>query len=399
MPAWRRLLGAIGLAALLPAAAAHPGTLLDFTPGETRQILRHGPWPMPWAGDPSNRVSGHPDAVALGRRLFHDPRLSANGRVACTSCHDPKRGFADGRALSHGLAAVERNAPGLLDVRLNHWFGWDGAHDTLWGQSIRPLLHAAEFGGTAASVAAVVRGDAELACRYARAFGEPVPANDETVLVAVGKALAAFQETLVSGRTPFDEFRDALEAGDRAAAARYPPAAQRGLRVFLGEGRCAACHLGPRFTNGEFHDVGVPFFVARGRVDPGRHGGIRALADGRYGLLGPFSDDPDRRTATRSRHVVLLHRNWGEFRVPTLRNVARTAPYMHNGSVPTLTDVVRHYAEIDERRLHADGERLLRPFPLDAAARADLVAFLDSLTAPPPAPDPPTRPPACAGPG
>jgi cytochrome c peroxidase len=197
--------------------------------------------------------------------------------------------------------------------------------------------------------------------------------------VDVAKALAAYQETLRSGRTPFDAFRDAVQRGDRAAAAVYPLAAQRGLALFLGRGRCYVCHSGPGFSNGEFSDIGVPFFVGKGQVDPGRLGGIQSLRASRYNLLGPYNDDASRSTATSTRHVLLEHRHFGEFRVPSLRNLARTAPYMHNGSLRTLREVLRHYSELDENRLHADGERILVPLKLTPAETEDLLAFLDSL--------------------
>jgi cytochrome c peroxidase len=199
-------------------------------------------------------------------------------------------------------------------------------------------------------------------------------------LADVGKALAAFQETLVTGRTPFDDFRDALARNDPEAAARYPLAAQRGLRLFIGRGNCSVCHFGPNFSNGEFADVGIPFFIGTGKVDPGRYGGIEKLKRNRFNLLGPFSDDPTRRTATSTRYVEAQHRNFGEFRVPSLRNVARTSPYMHNGRLATLRDVVKHYSEIDLDRLHADGERILKPLHLNEKEIEDLIAFLESLT-------------------
>ena len=239
-----------------------------------------------------------------------------------------------------------------------------------------------------ARVAAAVRADVGMRARYRAAFGREPPANDEAVAVDVAKALAAYQETLVSGRTPFDDFRDALARGDRAAAARYPMAAQRGLAIFVGAGNCSVCHSGPRFSNGEFHDIGIAFFVEPGRVDPGRHEGIRKLQASRYNLLGPFNDDPARSTATSTRFVALDHRNYGEFKVPSLRDAARTAPYMHNGSLASLRDVVRHYSQLDEDRLHADGERILKPLGLVKYDVDDLVAFLESLSEPMPSADP-----------
>ena len=222
------------VAALLLCAPGARAQIPDFTEAEIRAILRHGPWPAPWSPDPSNRVSGNAEAIELGERLFFDPRLSPSGKVLCATCHAPFRSWQDGRARAFGLAETDRNTQSLLDVRYHRWFGWDGAGDSLWAQSVRPILEPREMGGSVAHVAALVRGDAELSCRFEKVSGAPMPAADEAVLAGIGKALAAFQETLLSGRSPFDEFRDALERGDRAAAARYPEAAQRGLRIFIG---------------------------------------------------------------------------------------------------------------------------------------------------------------------
>jgi cytochrome c peroxidase len=365
--------------ALLACAAGAHSQVLDFSEAETRAILRHGPWPAPWSRDPTNLASGNADAIALGERLFFDPRLSPSGQVLCATCHVPYRAWQDGRARARGLADVDRNTQGLLDVRYQRWFGWDGTGDSLWAQSIRPILEPREMGGSAAQVAALLRGDAELSCSFEKVFGAPIPAADEAVLAGVGKVLAAFQETLLSGRSPFDDFRDALSRNDFSSMKKYPEAAQRGLRIFIGRGNCGACHVGPAFTNGEFHDTGVPFFVAGG-ADPGRHGGIRKLRSSAFNLLGRYNDDAGGAAAVKTRQVAEEHRNFGEFKVPGLRNVARTAPYMHNGSLATLADVVRHYSEISPDRLHSDGEAILKPLRLSAAESADLVAFLESLT-------------------
>jgi cytochrome c peroxidase len=359
------------LAALAPAALA-------ITEAETRAIAAHGPWPPAFAPDPSNHASGNNDAIELGERLFFERRLSANGEHSCSRCHVPERNWTDGEARALGLERVERNTPSLNNVRVQRWFGWDGANDSLWAQSLRPLLDAREMGLSAAQVAALVRADPDLSCRYRRVFGS-VPAADEEVLVGVGKALAAFQETLVSGRTAFDDFRDALVKGDAAGIAAYPEAAKRGLRIFAGKGSCNVCHLGPAFTNGEFHDTGIPFFIEPGRVDPGRHAGIRKLRASRFNLLGSYNDDAKRSTATGTQHVRLEHRNFGEFRTPSLRNLALSAPYMHNGRLATLRDVVNHYSSISPDRLHADGEAILKPLNLSEREAGDLVAFLETL--------------------
>ena len=385
-----RVLAAIAaLSALAAAGGAAVVATLDpppvaFTTGERAAILAHGPWPPPHTRDPSNRVSGHPAAIALGKRLFSDTRLSRDGRRSCATCHDPARFFADGRDRSDGLGRVDRNAIALANLRLNRWFGWAGAADSLWAQSLRPILDDKELGATAELVRERLASDAAIAATYMRVFGSALGTDaPDLALVNVAKALAAFQETITTGRTPFDDFRDALGRSDRQAMARYPAAAQRGLKIFIGKAQCSACHFGANFTNGEFDDVGVPYFVEVTRVDQGRHGGIAALRASPFNLLGTFNDDPERATAEPTRHVEPQHRNWGEFRVPSLRNVANTAPYMHNGSLATLDAVVRHYSEVDVERLHGDdGARLVRPLRLSPQEADDLVAFLETLTGP-----------------
>jgi cytochrome c peroxidase len=366
---------------VLVAASAANGAAPALTEAEVRAILSHGSWPAPWTRDPSSRVSGNAAAIELGERLFFDRRLSANGEISCSRCHLPERNWSDGLSRAVGLEEVDRNTPSVTNARYQRWFGWDGAHDSLWAQSIRPILDPRELGTSAAHAAKLMRGDRDLSCRYRKAFGSaPAAADHEKVLVDIGKALAAFQETLVSGRTPFDEFRDALARGDMIAAARYPEPAQRGLRIFVGKGSCNMCHVGAAFTNGEFHDTGIAFFIRPGQVDAGRHAGIKRLLANRMNLLGPYNDDAKRSSAVGTRHVVLEHRNFGEFKVPSLRNLALTAPYMHNGSLATLRDVVKHYSEISPDRLHSDGEAILKPLRLTERETQDLVAFLESLS-------------------
>jgi cytochrome c peroxidase len=331
----------VALAGVLAAACVH-AELLDFSPGEVHAILRHGPWPQAVQRDASNRVSGKPEAIALGEALFFEPRLSPRGSMSCAHCHAPAKAWTDGRMLSVGLAELPRNVPTLWNAAFERWFGWDGGSDSLWSFALRPVLHPKEMGASADHVARTVRGD-------------------------------------------------------RVLAARYPIAAQRGLRIFVGKGSCNVCHLGPSFTHGEFADIGIRFF-APGGVDPGRYAGIRRLAADRFNLLGGYNDDRSGRAAAKTRHVHLQPRNFGEFKVTGLRNVALTAPYMHNGSLATLADVVRHYSELDEDRLHADGERILRPLKLTAQESADLVAFLESLTDPGATKYMPTAPSRCATP-
>ena len=375
-----RLVLAVTLATLL-ATPSRAAALLDLDVTEVRRLLAHGPWPVTAPRDPSNAMSGNPAAIALGQRLFFDPRLSGNGRIACATCHIPARGWTDGRAKALGLAAVDRNTPTVLDVALHRWFSWDGRADSLWSQSLKPIVDPREMGASAAHVARLLRGDPALACLHAKAFGTPGAPEPERMLVQTGKALAAFTEMLRSGRTPFDDFRDALERGDAASAARYPPAARRGARLFV-KGQCGVCHVGPAFTNGEFHDVGVPFALSGGRVDAGRSEGIKRLRADPFNLLSAWNDDPSGRAAVKTRHVEASHASFGQFRTPSLRNLVHTAPYMHDGRYATIRDVVRHYSELDMERIHTHGEQLLRPLKLSAQETDDLVAFLESLTDP-----------------
>ena len=366
--------------AAAPAGPAPSASLLEFTTTERAQISAHGPWPPLPRPDASNAALKLPLARDFGATLFFDTRLSANGQLSCASCHQPNRAFQDGLATALGRTLGQRNTPSLLDVAQWRWLGWSGEHDSLWAASLTPLLSDSEMHQTVPALAQRVRTAPDLAVAYSATFRAPLPADDTALVVNLGKALAAYQATLVSQRTPFDDFRDALTQGDAASAAQYPLAAQRGLKLFLGEGRCTLCHAGASFTNGEFGDIGIPFFVPGG-VDGGRYKGLEKLLTSPYNRLGPYNDagqqDPD---AVSTRHVNLQPRHYGEFRVPSLRQLSHTAPYMHNGSLATLEAVVQHYSNLPEDRLHTDGERILRTLHLSDQQAADMAAFLRSLS-------------------
>jgi cytochrome c peroxidase len=368
------------LAGMSPAQqdlAAKPA----FTDAEIKIILSHGPWPAFAQPDPSNRVSGQAEAIEFGTRLFFDQRLSAKGTVACASCHVPERNWQDNLRRGVGMSEVDRNTPTLMNLAASRWYGWDGASDSLWSQSLRPILDERELAATPRHVAQLVRNDEQLSCRYRKAFGAlPSPADDEAVLVDVGKALAAFQETLVSGRTPFDRFRDVLAGVERPSLGTYSEPAQRGLRIFIGKGGCTACHSGPNFTSGEFFSTGLSRFAPRGQQDPGRQAGIRKLIESRFNLLGPYNDDKTGAGAARTREASLEKVSSGEFKVPSLRNLILTAPYGRDGGVETVAEVVRHYAGLDPVRLHAKDGRPARPLNLTREEQTDLLVFLESLS-------------------
>jgi len=176
------------------------------------------------------------------------------------------------------------------------------------------------------------------------------------------------------------KFRAKLLAGDTTALESYSAAALRGLKIFLGDANCHVCHFGANFSNGEFHDVGRPFFTDVGQVDSGRHSGIKRVRDDKYNLTGDFNGVTDQRELRKIRTVRLSQNNFGQWRTPSLRNLTLTAPYMHDGSLATLRDVVDYYSDIDPTRLHSKGESILKPLDLDEQSRSDLVRFLESLS-------------------
>lgn len=339
------LLAGVASVALLALLCSPPAAAIDagaLTPAERAGILALGPWPPAPIRDPANPASGRADGIALGETLFYSARLSPSG-LRCASCHEPWRHFADGRVLAQGVAAGSRNTPALLDAARHRHYGWDGAHDALWQQSLRPLEDAREMPASAAQVAALMRGDATLWARLADVFGEPPGSHDEgdaLVLREVGLALAAYVETLATPRTPFDDWRDRLAsaagAGEPATSDAFPAAARRGLRLFVGRGGCAACHAGPTLGDDGFHASLVHSLTVTGTPDAGRRG-----------------EPPN------------------AFRTPGLRGVAGTAPYLHDGSAAGLCDALRPHA--------ADPGTV--PPQLTAAQRRDLVAFLRTLSA------------------
>jgi cytochrome c peroxidase len=346
-----------------------------FTPEEIRTILSHGPWPVPVKTDPSNRVSGKAEAIEFGERLFFDQRLSGSGKFACGTCHVPERNWTDNQTLGAAAAAVDRNTPTLMNVRLGRWFGWDGAADSLWAQSMRPFLDARELASSPRKVADLVRKDDQLACRYRNSFGAaPSASDDEAVLVDVSKALAAFVETLGSSSTPFDRFRDALARGEPITPWLYSESAKRGLKIFIGKGTCSTCHSGANFSDGEFHNNGFSARATQARTDPGRAQGLVRVRESRFNLQGQYNDDSTRSTAQKMLAASAVQAKPGEFKVPTLRHLLTTAPYGHHGEFATLAEVVEHYSEQE-----TPGSEL-KPLRLTREEQSDLVVFLESIS-------------------
>ena len=361
----RLLLAVVSIAVSAVSPPAGLGQGADRASIELERILAHGPWPPPFVTDPSNRVSGQPAAIGLGRRLFFDARLSPSGKVACSSCHRPERAWTDGRALGVGLQMGHLNTPSLYNVSGLTWLGWGGAGDSLWAQSVRPLLDPREMGASASHVQSYLGSHPELGAAYAAAFGRgPQVVDPQTALVDAAKALAAYQETFLSPRTAFDAYRDALAAGDAAGMAAYPAAARRGLSMFIDKGGCATCHDGSTFGGNAFADI-------RRRASPrtSRARGVVDVLASPYSLSSRYNDAPKERRPQGAYVLMTAAAEERALRVPPLRNVARTAPWLHDGTATTLSAAIR--AHRHARNLRAD-------------EIGDLVRFLETLSDPKP---------------
>lgn len=277
-----------------------------------------------------------PEKVALGRRLFFDPLLSRDYTLACASCHDPRRAFTDGLPVAIGVGTRHgtRNAPALLNRAYGKAQFWDGRAASLEEQALQPIENPKEFDMTLAEVIARLKAHHEYSVLFEAAFGREVNAED------LGRALASYVRTILSGDAPIDHYL----SGDQGALS---PQARLGLRLFRGKANCTTCHLGPNFTDEQFHNTGVAW----------RNGEL--LDPGRFAVTGKEDDR-------------------GAFKTPTLREVARTAPYMHDGSLKKLEEVVEFYDRGGTPNPYLDTE--LRPLGLTEEEKQALLAFLQALS-------------------
>jgi cytochrome c peroxidase len=285
------------------------------------------------------------ETIVLGRRLYYDPILSADNTVSCATCHSPDQGFGDGKPVSDGIRGQKggRNAPTVFNAAYYTLQFWDGRASSLEEQAEGPVQNPIEMGHTLEGAVRKLSADPSYRAGFERAFG-PGPITYEMV----GKAIASFERTVISGNSPFDRY---FYGGDKKALS---PLAQLGLEVFRDpqRGNCTACHTieasHALFMDNKFHNLGV-----------GADGG--ELQDlGRYDVT---KNDADR----------------GAFKTPSLRNIALTAPYMHDGSLATLKDVVDFYVGGGNSNPHLDKD--LRPLEsLTRRERDALVAFMESLT-------------------
>lgn len=324
-----------------------------------------------WLIPPDNPQT--PAKVALGKRLFFDPRLSEDNTVSCATCHAPAKGFTDQLPTSMGIGAKRghRNAPTILNSTFNSLQFWDGREPTLEDQARRPILNPIEMGmKSPEEVTARIAAIPEYQEQFKSVFGR-MPNFDNAA-----RAIAAYERTQVVFDTPFDRFM----AGDKSAISEQ---AKRGWAIFNGKGRCMSCHgwnpTQPLFTDNRFHNVGVSAHKAD--FVPLARKALALLAKGGGGAeqIDELAIQTDmgelgRFLVTKEPHDI------GAFRTMGLRNLLVTEPYFHDGSQATLWDTIDHYNKGGEQNPFLDGG--IVPLGLTESEIDDLVAFLATLTSP-----------------
>lgn len=414
---------AVWLSACAPGAAKGPadsGGAPPFTAEEiAARIQSLGPLPA-LPADPTNAFADDPAAARLGQALFFDPILSRSGTFSCATCHDPRVGFGDRRPLSEAAGTTGRHSPSLWNVGYQRWFFWDGRCDSLWCQAAQPIEAPHEMDGDRVAVVRALSADPVYGPALAALAGplpdlsdaarfpahaRPLPATPEhpdhlawlamapadqdavtAVFVVVAKAIAAYERRLVSGSNRVDAYVAARAAGDESGGGHLSAEEEAGLVRFVGEGGCIDCHAGPLYTHREFQAIGLgarPWLPAD---DHGRYDGIPLLQADPLNAASRWSDDPSGEAAARIGRLLRTGEQDGQFRVPGLRNVADSPPYMHGGHFATLTEVVEHYNRLEEEPAGGHIEPFMEPLGWDADAVAEVVAFLEALSAPPPDP-------------
>ena len=324
-----------------------------------------------------------PEKIQLGEKLFNDQRFSSTGKVSCATCHEASKAFTDSPLrTSEGIGKLTgtRNAPTVVNSAYMRKLFWDGRSPDLEDQSQHPFLNPVEMGlKNHEPILKIVRSDPA----YQRSFKAVFNKSDEQIsMKEVMQAIASFERTVISGNSPFDRWR---YGNDKTAMS---PAQIRGFQVFVGQGRCVSCHVVEQtqalFTDNEFHNIGIginsiqkdvprlagEFLKAKAQ---GVDVDVAVLTDKKVSELGRF--------AVTEEFVGL-----GAFKTPTLRNIAATAPYMHDGSLKTLKDVVIHY---DNGGVTKKTDRVndflsggIRPLDLNKQQISDLVEFMEALTSP-----------------
>lgn len=356
----------------------------------------------------SNRIADDHTAAELGRRIFFDPRFSRNGTLSCASCHQPARHFTDNLPRARGMGQTSRNTPTVVGSAQLGWFYWDGRRDSLWSQALIPFEAPAEMGSSRLAVVQAIGRDAGYRREYEALFGrfpqmlldDGLPAQAgplgekatrdawqqlprrtaqqvNSVYANIGKTLAAYERTLQPAQSRFDRYVAALLKGQVTAANRLSDDEITGAKLFIDSGRtqCLQCHNGPFLTNGGFHNIGTGNLSGE-NLDFGRVFGVQAVLLDEFNCLGDYSDArPEQclelRFLNRSTHVPLE----GAFKVPGLRNLAQTHPYMHDGRFATLSEVLDFYREPPPGAAAHE----LKPLDLNDREIQQLQAFLLSL--------------------
>lgn len=380
------LLRVAGVLLLLGAAGCRPE---GWSAEELRLIRSLSPVPPP-PPSPTNGVADLPEAAALGARIFTDPGFSIDGQTSCATCHRPDLAFTDGQRVADlGRGAGTRNVPTVLGAAWGTWFFWDGRADSAWAQATGPLLNPSEHAIDAAAVQARVL--AEYRAPMEALFGPlsgPLsgPAGDrpEQSLAQVGKVLEAFERTLPPPSTRFDRYVAALPAGGL-----FSPEEERGLRLFIGDAQCVSCHNGPLLSDRSFHTLGLPL-PPTGQPDPGRARGATDVLRDPFNCRGEWADSPESAGAPgpqgcpELRYLDPSFPDWpAAFKTPGLRGVGQTAPYMHDGSMASLTEVLLFYNRLPGRAEIGHRELTLQPLRFQEADLAALEAFLRTLDADP----------------
>jgi cytochrome c peroxidase len=347
--------GGIVLLSLLirgEAPAAEPVA----TPEQVKSVIGHlGPVPVP----PGNPLSAA--KVALGRKLFTDTRLSGDGSLSCETCHLPDHGYATRDALGPAYPSQHerRNSPALVNVAYNQPLIWDGRAPDLDKQALGPVRNILHMNNNVDLLVEQLKADGDYPEAFRKAYGD---AGIDAGRIA--GALASFERTLVFDDSPLDRYMD----GDTKA---LDAAQQHGLTLFLGKAKCSQCHHGPNLTDNRFHNLAVP--------EPAITDNPEILAALRFDAQRMGLPDWARLTRDPGRELVSKDpADRGKFRTMGLRNIESSPPYMHNGALATLADVVAFYDHGGGDDAHKSP--LLQPLGLSEAERADLVAFLRALT-------------------
>lgn len=378
MAAVKRRLALLATVAACGSPAAPP-VPDELTVDERAALATLSPLP-PLPADPSNRFADDPRAAVLGQMLFFDEDLagpllvdSARGKagepgtLSCASCHDGPALDDAPHPVSTGARIGGRNSPPLINASYYAWTNWGGRFDSQWALALGAIENPDVMNGNRTAVVATAA--AKYRPEYQALFGGPLdPVVDvDRTFANLGKAIAAYLRTLVARAAPFDRF----VAGDAAAIS---PAARRGLRLFLQH--CQSCHGGPHFQDGLFHALGVAQFGAGvPDTDLGRFTDVAPLLASPFNTAGPHSDGP-----SRLDDLAQTPERRGQFRTPTLRNVAVTAPYMHAGQLATLEAVVAFYNAGGGNVPGVAKSNQMKRLDLSDAQQAELVAFLGTLT-------------------